>query len=66
MKLLGFFIIYFLNGEIAMTTKPVDCDKFFAATDDHKRWQIARTFCHYTNAPATSPLPVARPWKGTT
>lgn len=66
MKLLGFFIIYLMNGDVLVTNSPVDCDAFFAATIDHERLGIARTVCHYTNAPATSPLPVARPWKETT
>lgn len=62
MKTLGFFIITMLSGEVWVTENPVECDLFFAATIDHKRLQIARTFCDYTTAPISSPVPVARPW----
>jgi hypothetical protein len=63
MKTLGFFIITMLSGEVWVTDNPVECDHAFAMTDDHKRLQIARTFCDYTAAPITSPMPIANPWR---
>lgn len=42
-KTLGFFIITMLSGEVWVTENPVNCDKFFAATIDHKPGAYSKT-----------------------